>query len=115
MRSTKGLLDNSQAVLNADYHSPALMLNQDIGFAIQANWSGSPVGTMKIQVSEDYNPGTPTSGGAANAGNWSDYPGSIQNTAGVATLHWDITQTMAQWARVVFTFTSGTGILSSSY
>jgi hypothetical protein len=86
------------------------------------SWSGSsPVGTVSVQVSNDYalNPG----GGVANAGTWNtltfNYGGSpttnIPLTGNTGNGLVEILQTGAYAIRPVYSFTSGTGNLTAVF
>lgn len=75
---------------------------------IQAVWTGTPTGTLKLQYSSDK--GTSEKGDGVT--NWTDVTGSSQATGGAAGSHiWDV-QTGARWLRVVYTFSSSTGTLT---
>lgn len=99
----------SAANMNADIVGPAMGLDQDFGYAVQANYttSGSLGGTFKLQASLDYNPGTPQSGGAFNAGNWVDISGSPETISGAGTFIWNAEGTFYPWVRLIYTHFSG--------
>lgn len=90
--------------------------------AYSFSWTGTtPVGTMSVQVSNDYavNP----VGVVVNAGTWTTVPimlsnGSISTSAPVTgntgTGFFDVSLTGAYASRVVYTFTSGTGTLAAT-
>jgi hypothetical protein len=79
---------------------------------IQLSWTGSPVGTFDVQVSNDYSDGKGAS--KANAGTWSSLglnpPVSASGSAADAYLQ--LQQICAPYIRVVYTKTSGTGSLT---
>jgi len=89
------------------------MLSYDIA------WTGSPVGTFQVQVSNSYIPAqvypnnTPV-----NAGNWTtipaaDFQGNYPVPAGSASNGaLDVAITGFTWVRLVYTSTSGTGSLN---
>jgi hypothetical protein len=69
--------------------------------SVQAAWTGTPTGTLKIQIADDD---------AASV--WTDYTGSSVSLTGTAdTCAWFFS-TASRWVRVVYTFTSGTGTLN---
>lgn len=111
MRVAPDLIDSNKS-LSADYTSPAMGLLQMYGIAIQAIWTGTPVGNLKLQVSLDYNPGLTQTAGAANAGTWNDYNGSTQDTTGITSFTYNVTDAFFPWIRLVYTSTSGTGTLT---
>lgn len=85
------------------------------------NWSdgSSPVGTLKVQVSNDYS--IDAQGAVANAGNWSDVSfldgtGTVKSialsgTTGSANIQLPLCGAYA--IRTVYTATSGTGTLQA--
>lgn len=81
-------------------------------------WTGSPVGTFQVQVSADYNPGTPQSDGAYDNGTWTEIPVTDQSGNAPAAqgqdgqVVFDLSQISAPWVRVVYTNASGTGTLN---
>jgi hypothetical protein len=74
-------------------------------YSIQATLSGTPVGNIKLQVSDV---------GGTNDADWADYPSSQVNLTGTANtpLIWDIRDTATDFVRVVYTRTSGTGTIT---
>lgn len=99
--------------LSADAASSAIFVGQDLGLSIQAVWTGSPVGSFKIQVSNDQGPAENSIMTGAVA-NWSDYTGSAVSAGGTSgNWMWDLPLTGVRWVRLVFTSTSGTGSLTS--
>jgi hypothetical protein len=59
-------------------NSNGVDLQQIFMFAIQAVYTGAPVGTLKLQVSNDDVQPSSTSNPSANVVNWVDYTGSSQ-------------------------------------
>lgn len=86
------------------------------------SWAGtSPVGTISVEISNDYNANPSPDGGKTNAGTWTAIyftlnGSSIVNSApvsgnsGTGVIEWS---TGAAAIRTKFTFTSGTGTLQS--
>lgn len=85
--------------------------NQD-NIAFQFNFTGAPVGTFSVQVSLDYK--EDMNGNVQNAGNWISLPLSpaITATGAADVAYVDINQTGATYMRVLYTRTSGTGVLN---
>lgn len=96
-----------------------LDLNQEFGYSIQAVWTGAPVGTFTVEVSNDIVPVAPATSNpvgpnpAANVVNWSTYTNSEVTTDG-ANGNWTwISQLIPyRWARLSYASTSGTGSLN---
>lgn len=89
---------------------------------IQLNFSGSPVGTLEVQVSADH--AQDNEGNVTVAGNWAPIPlsyilaGSMTVATSVPTsvgspIYLDLNQLSAPYIRVVYTKTSGTGTLNA--
>lgn len=84
-----------------------------------ASWSGtSPVGTLSVQVSNDYT--LDSAGFVANAGTWTTVTlnvtgspvSSVPVSGNTGTVFIDIDGIAAYAMRCVYTFTSGTGTLN---
>lgn len=92
----------------------------DVGY--QFNFTGSPVGTIAIQVSADYS--QDELGNVTNAGNWipltlTYWNGSVFTTStSIPTsvgspVYLDLALLSASWIRSVYTKTSGTGTINA--
>lgn len=98
-------------------------INQEFAWSIQAEWTGAPVGTLTIEVSNDIvpvAPATPSNGNpvgpnpAANVVNWSTYTGSAVVVSGTSGNWMYISQLGPyRWVRLSYTATSGTGTLNA--
>lgn len=79
----------------------------------EVTWSGStPVGTMDVQVSNDYS--INSDGSVRNAGHWVTIPSlSTAITGNSGEGLFDIVQTGAYAIRLMYTPTSGTGTLQA--
>ncbi len=89
---------------------------------LQCNFTGSPVGLISAEVSADYEK-TPE-GTVSNQGSWAPIPLSYFSGSSMTTalsipvsvgspIYIDLNQLSAPWIRIKYTFTSGTGVLSS--
>jgi hypothetical protein len=94
-------------------------LNQEFGYSIQAVWTGTPIGTFTVEVSNDIVPiasipGNPIGPNpAANVVNWSTYTNSNVTTTGTNGNWTWISQLIPyRWARLSYAATSGTGNLN---
>jgi hypothetical protein len=98
--------------MTGDISSSAFWVPHLDNFAIQAVWTGTPTGTLKLQCSCDKGSGNVSEERGAPT-NWTDIVGSSQSTAGAAGSNvWNVQNAGYRWVRVVFTFGSGTGSLS---
>lgn len=73
-------------------------LNHIAMASIQAVYTGSPVGTLKLQISNDDI-------------TWTDYSGSGAAVSGAGDFMWNISNVAFPLIRVVYTKTSGSGSL----
>lgn len=91
-------------------------INRLPGLSYDIIWTGSPVGTFQVQVSNTYSQNP--DGTVHNAGNWNTLPtasftGTYPVPAGSGGNGFlDVVGTEAAWCRLVYTRTSGTGALT---
>lgn len=108
-------LTNAQS-MGATFNSAVVrVINADI-MAFQINYTGSPVGTLSIQASVDYDENTAT-------GNWVDMYLTINGVGGTtlaipdatSPILYDIYATAAPYLRVRYVRTSGSGTANIYY
>lgn len=95
--------------------SSPVWLDQIYGIALQAVFTGSPTGTVKLQGSVDQGPSNAalTSNPAlASSITWNDISGSSQAVTGAGTVTWNFNGVFYKWVRVSYTASSGTGTLT---
>lgn len=99
----------SQALsASTDYVGPWIPMSSLTGVAINAGWTGAALtGSLKIQTTND--PANLTAIPAL------DYPNSSFAVSGPGNWGWDITDLHAGYCRLVYTHTSGTGVLNANY
>lgn len=108
-------LINAQS-MGSDITGPATIINTLPGISYDVAWTGNPIGTFSIQVSNTYSQNV--DGTVANAGNWNTLPpsafvGTLPTPAGSADHGFiDIVGTEAYAIRIVYTRVSGTGSLT---
>jgi hypothetical protein len=104
---------NEKAVVNADmsssFASPPIMLDQVVGYSFQAVFTGSPVGTFKIQCSND------DVKLASQVSNWSDIASSSKSIATAGDIFWNIDNAFYKWTRLVYTAAVGSGTCNVSF
>lgn len=93
--------------MSGNTNSPPQQLVQMQISSIQANFTGSPVGSLKLQITND----DPNIVGSSNVV-WSDYSGSSTAVSGSGNFLWNLLSNGYNFVRVVYTFISGTGSLS---
>lgn len=69
-----------------------------LSYSIQGVWTGSPVGDIKIQASNDCT-------------NWDDITGTDQSISSAGSFLWNVTSLSYHCMRVLYTRVSGTGSL----
>lgn len=72
--------------------------------SIQLIWSGTPVGSLKLQASNDRV--VPT--------NWEDIADTAVAVNGSGSQMWNVHRIGYGWIRVFFTYTSGTGTFTGT-
>lgn len=105
-------LNNSHLIDNVSMASSITSAAQPCQFqdniGIQLAWTGDAVGDFTVEVSVDHNPVTNT------AGSWATL--TLSSTIAAASVadnaYIEINQLSAPYIRVVFTRTSGTGVLN---
>ena len=90
------------------------------GAAFQPTWTGTPTGTLIVQVSLDYVPAAGSNNGSGtpiNAGTWTNLGASIpQNPAGSAgNTYIPIYASCADYIRLSYTNESGSGVLGGMF
>jgi hypothetical protein len=96
---------------------PATNISMQPGISYDLLWTGSPVGTFAVQVSNTYR--QDAAGTVTNPGNWNTLPTSSftgtypvpSGSPGNGFL--DVVGTEAAWCRLVYNPTSGSGNLTA--
>lgn len=106
----------ASASLSADWASPPVWLGHIANYAIQLVFSSNPNGTFKLQASCDpVQQPTPTeSTQTAKVVNWTDISNSSQVITASGNHMWAVENAGYNWVRVVFTRTSGSGVLNTA-
>ena len=95
--------------------SAPIPLEQIFGYAVQAVWTGTPNGSIKLQASCD-NPGRDnqaSNGGPDEVTNWTDIASSSYAITGSAGNYmWNVSDAYYRYFRVVYTNTSSVGVLN---
>lgn len=98
---------------NSTLNSTIIPLEQAFGCAIQAVWTGTPNGTIKLQASCDL-PVNNIGQGSQTVTNWTDIANTPQVIAGSSgNFMWNITSAMYRYVRLTYTNTSGSGTLNA--
>lgn len=95
----------SDGNMTASINSSAFDLQLFNNYSIQAIFTGSPNGSLKLQISNDI---------ADSPTNWSDYTGSSTTVTTSGDFVWKVSSAGERYVRVVYTFSSGSGTLNVS-
>ena len=105
MSGTRDIADKTINILSAGNMGGSLTsIPQDLqgttSYSIQAVYTGSPNGTMKLQISMD-------------GVKYSDYTGSTVVIAAAGDTLYKITRNGERFVQVVYTFSSGSGVFNA--
>lgn len=90
--------------------SAAIPLFNIFGWSAQFTYTGSPVGTLKVQVSCDPDPqGGPQ---VPLPTHWTDLANSSVSISAAGDSTYNVDLSFYNWIRFIYTFSSGTGALS---
>lgn len=113
------LMNHSSVTAAATSFSLGVDTQQDWAYAVQAIYSGSMLGTLKLQLSLDnVVVAVNSSNTASNVVNWTDYTGSLSSTSGASgtsSFVWNVNNPGYRWMRVAYVNGSGTGDLTIQY
>lgn len=92
--------------------SPILITN-NVAFSFQMNWTGSPVGIFSVSFS-NFSSAAPLTSIPANS-DFIAYASSNTSTTGLTgcTIAWTTDVVPNNWVQLVYTSTSGSGLLTS--
>lgn len=106
-----------EAALASSYTSIALNTEQVMALAIQAVCDGTLAGSVKLQVSCDE--GQPNAASEAarvsSVTTWTDLASSSQALVAGSPIVWNLNLFGYSHVRLVFTYTSGTGLLKARF
>lgn len=111
-------------LLNGDMtttvHSNGVDVNQLAIGSISAVWTGTPVGTLSLEVSNDYvsvgsGPNNAQTNQSVNVTTWSDYTNSHQAVSGPGNFTWNLNYLGFRWIRLTYTPASGTGSITVQF
>lgn len=108
MRVSNDILMNNVSVATSQ-NSSAYPLEQVYGVAIQAEFSGAPVGTVSLQGSCDDGRLDNTTGLGTAIVNWVTIVGSPTAVSGAGPVTWNYNGVFYKWIRVQYIAVSGSG------
>lgn len=96
----------NKVVMNTTITSQAVPVVNMYGFAIQAVYTATPSGTLKLQASADpFNYASPVQPPVPT--NWTDVTDSSEPVSGAGVFIWNVTGVFYNYVRVVYTDSSG--------
>lgn len=100
----------------ASVTSDVIDLENVIYLAIQAVWTGTPTGTIKLEASCDLGRGNPGNLDGTGVTNWTDVPSATLSPAGSASSGFiELKESGFKWARLVYTRSGGSGSLTARF
>ncbi|MBV6514156.1 MAG: hypothetical protein FMNOHCHN_03746 [Ignavibacteriaceae bacterium] len=116
MRIANSSLITSSVDLSSSWESEGIWLGHISQYSIQLVFTGAPQGNFKLQCSNDLGKSSQTNSGWSDEGvvNWTDVADSAQAITAAGDHAWDVADVGYRWVRVVWTFTGGTGNLTSA-
>jgi hypothetical protein len=114
MRIANESLQDSATSMGSSFELRAVYLGHICNYSIQLVFTGTPGGTFKLQCSND--PGLPNASFDEDRGvtNWTDITGTAVVISAAGDLTWNVENAGYPWVRVVYTFSSGSGSLTSA-
>ena len=121
MRTANDVIFTAQS-LGATVASAPILVENLYLMDIMASWTGASAdGTLKIQVSDDF----PVTGNYNDVVNWSDpitggsiNPATAVTVSGPGSQRWELGVANGfgyRWVRMLFTRTSGTGLIDARF
>jgi hypothetical protein len=108
-----GELIGSGTDASTNQQSEPVNLNYRYGVAIQAVFTGTPVGMANLQGSCDEGArNQQQAGGNDQVVNWTDITGSYATVSGAGTASWNFQGSFYKWIRLVYISSSGTGTIT---
>lgn len=98
-------LENINMATASDQFGPAIYIANVLSMSVQSVSTVDGVGTIKVQVSNDSVKNSPT--------NWTDLAGATIAVTAASKLLLPKTEVCYQFMRLVYTKTSGTGIVNA--
>lgn len=98
------------ASMTGNITSPEYSLYQVYGWSAQFVFTGSPAGTLKVQVSCD--PFYQAEGMTPSPTHWTDLANSAQTISAAGDITYNVNLAFYNWIRFVYSFDSGTGTIN---
>lgn len=109
MRVANFPIFTSQSMASS-FNSSEISLFNIYGWSAQFVFTGSPVGTLKVQVSDD--PGSENTGSNKAPTNWTDLANSSQSISAAGNISYNVNLSFYNWIRFVYAASSGSGSMT---
>lgn len=114
--ANENLIPSGAQDMSTSFDLAPVYLGHIVNYSIQLVFTGSPVGTLSLQCSND--PGFPTGNSpvvqSSNVTNWTIITGSSQAISAAGNVVWNVENAGYTWVRVDYVATSGAGSLTSA-
>lgn len=118
MKQALALIPNNSMTGTTTIKSQAFWLVKFSGCSFQPVWTGTPTGSFKVYVSNDFMPSaTGDQSSPQNAGTWNDLGVTVsgQPAGAAGSTFIPIYASCGMWVQLWYTNTSGTGTLSGTF
>jgi hypothetical protein len=112
--TTTALVTNGVMTGTSEIDSLPLWIGTASGFCIQAIWTGTATGTIKLQASNAVtrpDPLAATTAAAVPSNSWSDIASSSYSVTAAGSYTWNFTGAYYPWVRAVYANATNTGVL----
>lgn len=109
MRVTNEVVFSGGGDMSGSLTSSSFPINQVYGWSAQFVFTGSPVGTLKVQVSCDYNVAPNTTPAPTN---WTDLADSSLSISAAGDITYNVNLAFYNWIRFIYTRSSGSGTIN---
>jgi len=101
----------------ATIYSQAFDIRFQVGCSFAVKWTGTPTGTLSVQVSNDYVPNLQNATTPINAGTWYPIQASIttQPAGEPGQIYIPVYGIVSSYIQLVYVNSSGTGVLSGQF
>lgn len=105
---TDTLIPDGTVSLSTGWESEPLYLDEIALLSLQVIFTGSPVGSFRLQCSGDrYNKTNPPA-------NWTEVEGSTVAITEAGDITWNFEGVGFNWLKIIYTYTGGSGTLTSA-
>lgn len=110
------IAEGTQTSMATSFNSTPVWLGHICNYSIQLVFTGAPVGTFKLQASDDYgNPSLAPTQQYQGVVNWTDITGSPQPIAAAGNHMWTVANAGYRWVRFVWTGTGAATLTSARF